>query len=98
MIFDNNYGIILHISSPRRKKTILWVLFEVILMSTHNISFFEEWPKKFFQLSLNKMILNIYKNYYYQYVQPILMKKYEPCYEKTGFLHMRKQRRRSASR
>ena len=22
----------------------------------------------------------------------------DPCYEKTGFLHMRKQRRRSASR
>ena len=71
MIFDNNYGIILHISSPRRKKTMLWVLFEVILMSTHNISFFEEWPKIIFQLSLNKMILNIYKNYSYQYVQPI---------------------------
>ena len=24
--------------------------------------------------------------------------KYDPCHEKTGFLHMRKQRRRSASR
>ena len=26
------------------------------------------------------------------------MSQYEPRYEKTGFLHMRKQRRRSASR
>ena len=26
------------------------------------------------------------------------VKEYEPSYEKTGFLHMRKQRRRSASR
>ena len=23
---------------------------------------------------------------------------YEPCYEKTGFLHLRKQRRRSAAK
>ena len=28
----------------------------------------------------------------------MLFKIYEPRYEKTGFLHMRKQRRRSASR
>ena len=28
--------------------------------------------------------------------QPVII--YEPCYEKTSVLHMRKQRRRSASR
>ena len=30
-------------------------------------------------------------------MQNQFMTKYEPYYEKTGFLHMRKQRRRSAS-
>ena len=28
----------------------------------------------------------------------VLLRQYEPRYEKTGFLHMQKQRRRSASR
>ena len=31
-------------------------------------------------------------------IKVILPRLYEPRYEKTGFLHMRKQRRRSASR
>ena len=34
----------------------------------------------------------------YLYGYPISFKIFEPCHEKTGFLHMRKQRRRSASR
>ena len=41
-------------------------------------------------IMLHKMLL-FYENYQYQY-------QYEPRREKTGFLHMRKQRRRSASR
>ena len=38
--------------------------------------------------------------YIYIYIQWVIVKnseQYEPCYEKTSFLHMRKQRRRSAS-
>ena len=55
--------------------TTLVFMSEAILMSTHNIGFYEEMVKLIFQLSSN-----------------------EPQCEKTGFLHMRKQRRRSASR
>ena len=60
-------------------------LAEMIQMSTHNIGFHEEQTKIIFQLSSD--------NYHQIHVL-----SNEPRREKTGFLHMRKQRRRSASR
>ena len=42
----------------------------------------------------NKIINKVDPIYFYMH--PALL--YEPRHEKTGFLHMRKQRRRSASR
>ena len=54
-------------------------------MSTHNIGFYEEMVKIIFQSSSNTHLISSSVTY-------------EPRPEKTGFLHMRKQRRRSASR
>ena len=78
-------------------------------MSTHNIGFNEEMTKIIFHLSSN-MHLICFSGVLVRSTSPrhfLFLKTYdlwrnkqtyEPRREKTGFLHMRKQRRRSASR
>ena len=60
MIFDDNSKIILLISSS---KSMLWVLIRIasgsaILMSTHNIGFYEDLTKIIFELSSNTHLIS----------------------------------------
>ena len=60
-------------------------------MSTHNVGFYEEMEKIISQLSSNIVKYTLYLFFCNAGIN-------EPLHEKTGFLHMQKQRRRSASR
>ena len=55
MVFDDNSVIILLISSL---KPMLWVLTEAILMSTHNIGFYEDLTKIIFGISINTHLIS----------------------------------------
>ena len=68
-----------------------------ILMSIHNIGFDEDLTKNIFQL-LSNIIKYLPYLFFNENIEILLHYIYEPRYEKTGFLHMRKQRHRSASR
>ena len=50
--------------------------------------FNDEFKHKLFRIKINQI----------QMKETVSCQAYEPRYEKTGFLHLRKQRRRSASR
>ena len=68
-------------------------------MSTHNIGFYEDLTKIIFELSsITHLISSAGDSHLILSSCLLLQFEYKPCHEKICFLHMRKQRRRSAAR
>ena len=73
-------------------KTSLYLNYIVSVMSKYHLKVLQVWAWVIY-LQLLKYLKSLKV-----ILITLLSDIYEPCYEKTGFLHMRKQRRRSASR